>query len=56
VTRGCLAWVLVWPALVLLIATTSWIGSHHKPFLAVLVFIAGCCLILFGIARKEDDG
>jgi hypothetical protein len=54
-TRGCLAWVLVWPAIALLIAVTSWFGTHHMPFLAVLVFLAGCALIVFGLARQEDD-
>jgi hypothetical protein len=45
----------VWPAIALLIAITSWFGSHHMPFLAVVVFIAGCGLIVFGLARGEDD-
>jgi hypothetical protein len=54
VTRGCLAWILVWPALALLIAVTSWVGSHHMPLLAVAVFVTGCCLIVFGLAKKED--
>lgn len=54
-TRGCLAWVLVWPAIALVIAVTSWFGAHHMPFLAVLVFLAGCALIVFGLARQEDD-
>ena len=54
-TRGCLSWVLVWPAIALVIAVTSWFGSHHMPLLAVVVFIAGCGLIVFGLARDEDD-
>lgn len=54
-TRSCLAWILAWPAIALVIAVTSWFGSHHMPLLAVLVFLSGCGLILFGLARKEAD-
>ena len=53
--RGCIAWVLAWPAIVLLIAVTSWFGSHHMPFVAVIVFTAGCAGILFGLAGKSDE-
>jgi hypothetical protein len=45
----------VWPAIALVIAITSWFGTRHMPFLAVLVFLAGCALIVFGLARQEDD-
>jgi hypothetical protein len=54
-SRGCLAWVVAWPAIALLIAVTSWFGSHHMPFLAVIVFIAGCAGIVFGLARTKED-
>jgi hypothetical protein len=54
VTRGCLGWILVWPALALLIAVTSWFGSHHMPLLAVLVFGGGASLIVWGLARNDD--
>lgn len=54
-SRGCFAWILVWPALVLLIAVTSWFGSHHMPVVAVVVFAAGCAGILWGLAPKKDD-
>jgi hypothetical protein len=55
-SRGCIAWVLAWPAIALLIAVTSWFGSHHMPLVAVIVFAAGCAGILFGLAgRKRDE-
>ncbi|MEA2508675.1 MAG: hypothetical protein QOG21_757 [Actinomycetota bacterium] len=54
-SRGCLAWILVWPAIALLIAVTSWFGTHHMPFVAVLVFAAGCAAIVFVLAPRNDD-